>query len=77
MSAESYMGDQTMVGISTLSWRRVLLVSAAVGTAMFLSPGAQRPAMAQQVSGAMIEEITVTVRRREETIKDVPATLPT
>ncbi len=42
---------------------------------MFLSPGVQRPAMAQQVSGAMIEEITVTVRRREETIKDVPATV--
>jgi iron complex outermembrane receptor protein len=31
--------------------------------------------MAQQVSGALIEEITVTVRRREETIKDVPATV--
>jgi iron complex outermembrane receptor protein len=29
--------------------------------------------MAQQVSGAMIEEITVTVRRRAESIKDVPA----
>ena len=64
-----------MVGISTSSFRRVLLVSAAVGTATFLSPGAQRPAMAQQVSGSMIEEITVTVRRREETIKDVPATV--
>ncbi len=42
---------------------------------MFLSPAVQNPAMAQQVSGAMIEEITVTVRRRAETIKDVPATV--
>ena len=42
---------------------------------MFLSPGIQNPAQAQQVSGALVEEITVTVRRRAETIKDVPATV--
>ena len=38
-------------------------------------PFASPVAVAQEISGDIIEEITVTVRRREETVKDVPATV--
>ena len=63
-----------MVEISTLSCRRLSLVLAVCGAIVFTMPVTQRVASAQEVGGAfLIEEITVTVRRREESIKDVPA----